>query len=153
GSDRDQQRSLPVPLMEIQQGTVVEGPDPVSVFGVLAEGVDADALYRVRDVPGWAVDEEIAGRGAGLDQDVVPEVEQQGCPGVLPPPRAGAAAALFDQLPRRHAKLRQTAAVEPFALGPAPVAEARIVLPRASVKHPQMEVVEVRVLEVAPGIV
>ena len=78
----EEEAALAVPAVEVQEVAVVEGPDPVGVAGVLQEDRGAQALQGVRDLPGEAVEEEIAGAG-GLG---FPEIEEEGGPRILPPP-------------------------------------------------------------------
>src|SRR3954467_11812925 len=109
--------------VEIEQVAVVEGPDPVGVLGMVEEDVRPHALHRIRHRPGEAVEQDV--EGAAIE-DLVPEVEQQRGPRVLPPPEPGPAGADRRQGAGALAPAAETAAVQPLLLRPPPAATARV---------------------------
>ncbi len=113
-----QHRAIGMPAVEIQQVAVVEGPDGIGPLRVVQEDVRPQALHRVRHFPGESIRQDV--EGVAL-QDLVPEVEQQGGPRVLPPPDPGRAGAAGDDSLSLPGVAGEGRAIEPLALRPPPV--------------------------------
>src|SRR6185369_6219696 len=133
-----------------EEMAVVEGPDAVGVTGVLEEDVRPQPLHGVRDLPRETVEEEVA----GVRQEPVPEVEEEGGPRILeaPGPRNGIGGLGGDQGAGGVLVGGEAAAIEPLALGPAPVAMSGLPLRGGLLKHPAVEAEEGEILEVAGGV-
>src|SRR5690606_17784067 len=123
GVDVEEHAPVAVGAVELQQVPVVEGPDPEGVVGPGGEVVAPYPHHGFDHVPGSAVDEKVSGIGKKL----VPEVEHDRGPRVLPSPGGLDLLARANQLAGLTGVGGEALRVQELADGPSPVVDAGLV--------------------------